>query len=279
MGTPSKPRPVATGCYNDKIPFVRIGEGPKSVVIFPSSNELLRNPLANPAFPRDTYTRFFSEEYTIHLLGYDPNFSPGCSPNQIATEFREIIANQIGATTIMAISYGGFVAIPFAARFPDLVKRLILVSTGHQLESKGQAILERWVTLAKQNKQLELMLAVMELYQSPSQVRQMQAYIRGHWEDTQQQLNPVSVLINAYSFDIAVQMQELMQSLSQISAPTLIIGGNQDPLFSVETFSEMGKLIPNATVKIMENEGHLLFLEKHSAVRSLIANFLSQNGS
>ena len=69
MGTPANKRPFQTGMFLDKIPYVKIGTGPKSVVILPGVSESLRNPMKAPEYIRDTYTRFFSEDYCIYVLG------------------------------------------------------------------------------------------------------------------------------------------------------------------------------------------------------------------
>jgi pimeloyl-ACP methyl ester carboxylesterase len=44
--------------------------------------------------------------------------------------------------------------------------------------------------------------------------------------------------------------------LSEISAPTLIIGGSEDPFFSESLLRETAEKIPDATLRVYEGVGH-----------------------
>jgi pimeloyl-ACP methyl ester carboxylesterase len=44
--------------------------------------------------------------------------------------------------------------------------------------------------------------------------------------------------------------------LGEISAPTLIIGGSEDPFFSEDLLRETAEKIPDATLRLYEGVGH-----------------------
>jgi pimeloyl-ACP methyl ester carboxylesterase len=275
MGNKVKPREIETGMFLSKIPYVKIGDGPKKVVIFPSTNEIVRNPVIKPEFARDLYSRYFSEDFTIYLLGYDPNLPPNYPPANIAEDFAEIIKTSIGPSIIVAISYGGFVAIPFAVRHHKLVNSLILISSAYSLSPEGFKLTAKWMDLAKKGKAMDLMISLLDLYESKTDRQYFQSYTRGHWNNQQENLNPLSTFINAYSHDFNAIAEANRQMLPRIRAPTLIIGGSKDKLISTELFMESANLIPEKIVKIFNLEGHLIFLERHSVIHTEIDHFLS----
>jgi pimeloyl-ACP methyl ester carboxylesterase len=275
MGNKVKPCEFETGIFLSKIPYVKIAGGPKNVVIFPSTNEIVRNPAIKPVFARDLYCRYFSEEYTIYLLGYDPNLPPNYPPASIAEDYAEIIKTSIGPSIIVAISYGGFVAIPFAVRHHKLVNSLILISAAYDLSPEGYKLAAKWMDLAKKGKAMDLMIALLDLYESKTDRQYFQSFTRGHWNTQQENMNPLSTFINAYSHDFKAIAEANRQMLPRIRAPTLIIGGEKDKLISTELFMETANLIPEKIVKIFNLEGHLIFLERHSVIRTEIAHFLS----
>lgn len=275
MGNKVTSRDYETGMFLSKIPYVKIGDGPKKVVIFPSTNEIVRNPAVKPEFARNLYSRYFSAEFTVYLLGYDPNLPPNHPPASIAEDFAEIIKTSIGPAIIVAISYGGFVAIPFAVRHHKLVTALILISTAYTLSPEGFKIVAKWIDLAKKGKAMDLMISLLDLYESKTDRQYFQSFMRGHWSEQQKNMNPLSTFINAYTHDFKTFAEANKQMLPRIRAPTLIIGGEKDKLINTALFIETANLIPEKVVKIFNLEGHLIFLERHSMIHTEIDHFLS----
>jgi pimeloyl-ACP methyl ester carboxylesterase len=48
----------------------------------------------------------------------------------------------------------------------------------------------------------------------------------------------------------------LIKRLNEICAPTLIIGGSEDPFFSESLLRETAEKIPDATLHVYEGVGH-----------------------
>jgi 3-oxoadipate enol-lactonase len=63
-------------------------------------------------------------------------------------------------------------------------------------------------------------------------------------------------------------------SLTKIKAPTLVIHGRQDALFSVELGESVADHIVNSKFVVIENAGHTLNLEEVKLVSETIINFL-----
>jgi pimeloyl-ACP methyl ester carboxylesterase len=62
--------------------------------------------------------------------------------------------------------------------------------------------------------------------------------------------------------------------LAEISAPTLIIGGSEDPFFSESLLRETAERIPNATLRVYEGVGHGVPKERKRRYESDVLAFL-----
>ncbi|MHA1476380.1 MAG: alpha/beta fold hydrolase, partial [Promethearchaeota archaeon] len=93
------------------------------------------------------------------------------------------------------------------------------------------------------------------------------------WYIKKKRTNPPETFINAYTH-IANYPMGLKPHLAGITAPTLIIGGDQDQFFSISRFEETAELIPNSKLVFIEDAGHPAPLEKPKLVKKEVFKFL-----
>lgn len=62
----------------------------------------------------------------------------------------------------------------------------------------------------------------------------------------------------------------------KISCPTLIIATAQDQMRSIDEAKELQEFIPQASLKIIENSGHMLPLEQPEILAEMISGWLNQ---
>ena len=62
--------------------------------------------------------------------------------------------------------------------------------------------------------------------------------------------------------------------LHRIIAPTLVLSGGNDPVVPPVNARILGARIPNATVHVVPDTGHLLLMERAPQCAALIAEFL-----
>jgi pimeloyl-ACP methyl ester carboxylesterase len=65
--------------------------------------------------------------------------------------------------------------------------------------------------------------------------------------------------------------------LGSITAPTLVVWGEDDPLVPVRDAWEFGDLIPDARVVVYEDTGHVAMLERPDAFNALVREFLDED--
>jgi pimeloyl-ACP methyl ester carboxylesterase len=62
--------------------------------------------------------------------------------------------------------------------------------------------------------------------------------------------------------------------LHRIAAPTLVISGGRDPIVPPVNARILGARIPDATVRVVPDTGHLLLMDRATECADLIARFL-----
>ena len=111
----------------------------RTLVVFPPSQELVFPLRKNPWLQINRYHSLIPKDVvgTVYVLGYNPYLTVDTFLAEVAEDFRTFIAENIGPCNIAGISYGGAIAIPFAAKFPELTKKLLLVVSTYAMSEQG----------------------------------------------------------------------------------------------------------------------------------------------
>ncbi len=265
---------IESGLFHEKIPYIKhwTKKSKKNLVIFPGSMNLIQWPATDPLSLAKEARPFVPDEYTLYILGYDKNLPMNHTTDQIADEFAQFFKEHIGSATILAISYGGFIAIPFAARYPELTENLLLVTAAHSLSNEGLRLANEWMQLADKEGSYSVLKKSAELFCSAFYRVLFRILIWTQRKSVKSDQYPISTFINAYKHMIDTNL-ERKKYLSKIKAPTLVIGGNKDNFFSEKIYKETADLIPNAKLIIL-NSGHMVPMEKAKKVSKSIYDFL-----
>ena len=89
-------------------------------------------------------------------------------------------------------------------------------------------------------------------------------------ELTDNQMNPEDYA----RFEKAGSMHSLLDRLSEVKNPIIIIRGSNDRMAPKLVMDEMHAALPNSTMKTFENSGHHVFIERAPEVNQLIIDFL-----
>ncbi len=254
--------------FLNKIPYLKFGNGPKKVVMFQGSMALILKIGVSLKGEVKTNEFFLPPDYTCYILGYDRNLPEGITMEQITSDFA-LIVREIGKAVIVGRSYGGQIAIVFAARYPELTERLILLSSAWKLSETGFEFGKNLMLalsagdFAMASRELGS-LFVSKIYRAliPPATRLLHFLKR-------EEMYPGSTLVNAYT-DMVRLAKDRERYLAQIRAPTYIIGGTRDRVFSKQNYEETEKRIPNAKLILFEGAGHLLETVKKTELKAKI---------
>jgi pimeloyl-ACP methyl ester carboxylesterase len=255
VSTKSTKRPaVESGTFLGEFPYVRVGNGPENLVILPGITLENEPPNRLAAWTYRLGFGRFARDYTVYVINRKRGMPPGYTTQDMAADYARVIESELGPSHIMGFSTGGSIAQYVALEFPEAVRSLVLIVSACRLSEEGREICMRWQALAREERWQELR-ADMASVTVTSQTNKLlaRAFIRvfGRFvlrvpSDPQDFLTTLEADLN----------HDTTGRLSEISAPTLIIGGSEDPFFSESLLRETAKKIPYATLRVYEGIGH-----------------------
>ncbi len=252
----------STGTFTNGIEYLTFGKGKKKAVIFPPTTDLICSLAKDPIRQMKIYNILNLPDYTIYVLSYGINLLDDFSYRKIASQFKQAIEIYIGPATIVGISYGGAAAMAFAADFPNLTKKLILIVSAYSpSEGTGRKFMEDIIENAKMGRHYQVAKINDRLWN----IKWMRTIIRFlTWKKRKilaATWNPLSTIRIAYT-DILSTREERKKLLPLIQAPTFLFGGTKDLVFSEYMYQETVDLIPNAKFIRFEGAGHMLAIER-----------------
>lgn len=251
----SAPAPeFRTGTFSNGIEYDAVGTGPRTMIFLPGgpgivrmawarvSSRLLR-PLADAGF-------------TVWRLKRRRDMPPGHTIADMADDVAAVIDERFGGhvDVVLGVSYGGLIGLYLAARHPATVGRLVLdasaaTSTDDALEVDrryGEALGHGRFAEAG-----EVLLEGMAPGDRLRPVRRVLGPLLGRMLASSGNNLP-DVLVETHA-EMGVDARPV---LPQITAPVLIIAGDQDPFLPRGIVEETARLIPDCTLIWYEGMDH-----------------------
>lgn len=222
---------------------------------------------------------YFEKQYRIILLdfifqGQSDKRGSWRDFDTHARDVRYILEHEhCKPVTIIGISYGSMVAQHFAVLYPDLLHRLVLISTFAHKTPYYEAIELSWwraLETGGYNLMLDIMLPsiLSEGYFANPLVPILK--MKKARQDLNQNAEAIFNLMRATR-----ERKDYRKKLEKIKAPTIVIQGEKDMLLPVHLAEEVHKHISGSTLVIIKNAGHTLNLEHVEEVSQCIAAFLN----
>lgn len=173
---------------------------------------------------------------------------------------------------IAGTSYGGEVSLAFAIKYPERTQTLIVASSVSHSDAVLRGMVNSWraATVARDP---ELLFQVSApLIYSATWMKNNQAAIAAT-PKRYANLDFTSLLELIDCFN----NMDLTDQLSQISAPTLLMVGEEDIVKPRKYSDIIASRIPNASMVVVAQAGHALSLEKSEIFNSLVLGFINQH--
>jgi pimeloyl-ACP methyl ester carboxylesterase len=169
---------------------------------------------------------------------------------------------------VVGHSLGAMTAGVLAATYPERVDRLVLISAALSVpEASGQWLWENVPALEHPiDPESQFML---DWYWNPSPVEE--DFLAR--ERSESAARPPEVWMGVLT---ALSMTDWTTLAGRISAPTLIMWGDQDGLFGAETQEALRGALPGARFETFAGHGHNMFWEVPERAGTMIAEFLSE---
>jgi len=273
--------PVETGLFAGKIPYIRGGVGPRHAVVFFGGNALFKR-LDKSSDPR-RYARqiagILPEGFRFTLLGYEESPPDEYTLDTIVRDLADVVRSEAGKPDlVIGVSFGGFVALRFAASHPELVGCLVLLVSGHRFSEQGWAAMERQFEALERADVYALITDNVLLFRRPWYNWLVRLKL---WKDRGRlasEFKDPKTILRAYKGLFSEDFARNAECARRIRAATLVIGGTADQFFGPQVFEETAALVPHAKVKLFESETHMLPIERAGDVAEAISAHLRSTG-
>lgn len=176
-----------------------------------------------------------------------------------------------GEISIVGHSMGGYVAMAFAAKYPERIASLILMhSPAKAADQKSIILRDREGRLLLKGKRELLLQATIPSNFAPENVGLMDNSVALLYK-TSRQVTPEGALRSIYAINHRGNSLEAMQ---QAHYPILVIVGKYDNVYNPDDQLDEASQIPNAEVLVLHHSGHLGFIEEEELVIKKIGEFL-----
>ena len=174
---------------------------------------------------------------------------------------------------VLGTSLGGFVAQELALKRPDLVARLVLVSTGHGGRGAERMSLGAMGKMfgfgalsPKKAARRGLKAATSERYRAENP-QEFERIVEKRLAESPSLASYYGQAKAGWHFDTSGQV-------GRISSPTLVIHGAEDRYVPPTNARALAQAIPNAKLRVFEGAGHLVFIERAADVNREVVAFL-----
>ena len=163
---------------------------------------------------------------------------------------------------LAGLSMGGYVALEIVRQAPERVDRLALLDTSARADTPTQLEKRRGlISLARRGRFIGVTHALLPLFIHTSRA------------NDEKLVTTVKEMARSIGSDAFIRQEEAIMSradslplLGRIACPTLVLCGRQDAVAPLDRHEEMANGIPGATLKVIEECGHLSTLERPAEV-------------
>jgi 3-oxoadipate enol-lactonase len=174
---------------------------------------------------------------------------------------------------VVGASMGGAIAQVLAARRPDRLRSLTLVSTSCRNQRWRRELLQSWAWQAQHEGRTATAAQAARWVIGPRSLRRIVPVLG--W------LGPLGFGRSAEAFAAQVAAivgadDSLAELLSRISVPTLVVAGNQDILTPRGDSEELAEAIPTAELVVISGAAHGLMIEHATTFNRILGEFLAR---
>ena len=246
---------VEKGVFSIGIPYVRFGEGEKTLLVFSGGPG---NTLPS-GFMIQVFGHFkhLSKSFVIYVMSRKSGLPEGYTTRDMAEDYATVIREEFNGEPhdVMGTSYGGLIAQHLAADHPELVRRLVIAMSVYRFSEEGNELDMRYAELLSEGKKKEALRSLEPIIEGGRVKKAFMKFFMGYiaplmWSTPD---NPSDLLVEGK----AEMAHNSKNRLAEIKAPTLVIGGDKDYYCPAELLRETAAGIPNAKLVLYEGKGHM----------------------
>jgi len=253
--------PKTYGEFSTGLKFLKLGDVPnaagEAIIMMHGGpgNDLPSGLLLNTFMP---FCQPLIATRAVYFITRKSGLTQDYTLERMADDVAAVIASDLGGSVhgIIGLSYGGMILPIIAAKYPEMAKKFIVLSSAHKISELGKQIDLDFARLMSEGKHGKAMARILDAIYPPSVGR---ALLKGLMRVMG--IFPEKHNSETYDSDILIEATiETTQSpepfLSQILPRVYIFAGDSDFYFPAEFLDECAELIPNSTLKLYHGKGH-----------------------
>lgn len=250
--------------------YCAFGRGAKTLVLLPGLGDGLRS-MKGMAIPAAVLYRKFAKAYRVLVFSRKEELPQGCTTRDMAEDVRRCLGRLgVNKACVVGVSMGGMIAQHLAADHPELVEKLVLVSTSARPNPTLEDTISDWADMARRGDHRALMVD-----------NGNRIYSHGYLKKYGWMFPIAARFTKPRSYERFLIMAQACLThdaygrLDKIKAPTLVVGGEQDKTLSGAASYEMAARIPGCRIKMYEQYGHGIYDEAED-FQQLVLDFLGE---
>ena len=243
---------VERGFSENNLPYARIGADSDIIVNLEALTFTNKLP---SGFMLKHAAKLFMNDYKVYLIGRKQNVPKDYTFTDMANDYADMIRTEFKKPVIiMGASTGGQIALYLAADHPDVVQKLIIISSGYRVSEKGAEIESKTADYFKQEKYGKSLATLLDLILSSKIAKSIAKFFtRLLGRFFMGKIEYPNDFLTEVRGDIEMDFKD---RLGEIKAPTLILNGDQDIEYTPEIVRTTADGIPNAKLILYEGYGH-----------------------
>jgi pimeloyl-ACP methyl ester carboxylesterase len=245
---------VREGRFRNGVPYLAFGEG-RPLAVFPGLGMTNGNPTGIGRWGELQILRPLARAFTVYRVGRRVGLRNGTTMADFVEDHAAALEGEFGGSVdVLGISTGGSIALQLAVDRPERVNRLVIAGSAGRLSPHGRELQRRAAELAASGDRGGLS-AIMAPELADSRLGRKVAgavlglvgplFTRRDWDPS----DMIRTIMAEDAFDVTERLHE-------ISAPTLVIGGERDTFYAVDLFRETVRGIPDARLMLYGNRKH-----------------------
>ena len=250
----------AKNCYlelpSGTVDYIRFGRGQKILVMIPGVGDGLKT-VKGMAMPFALLYRTLAKDFTVYVFSRRRLLSPGMTTREMAEDMNDAMETLgLSSVGLVGVSQGGMIAQWLAIDHPDKVEKLVLTVTLSRPNTTAKDVIARWVEMADHGDYKGILMDTAERSYSEKRMKQSRLEYR--------LLGSIGKPKSLERFRIQAAscvLHNTYELLTNITCPTLVIGGQEDRIVTAQASVEIAEKIPDSRLYLYDRLGHGLYEE------------------
>ena len=144
----------AKNCYvkidNTEMEYVTFGNGTQPFIIIPGLGDALKT-VRGPAVPFSYMYRTYAKYFKVYLFSRKNMIPKDYTIADMADDQAKVLKTMgISDACVMGVSQGGMISMHLAAKYPELVTKVVLANTAPYANDVIKTVVGTWIDMAKQ---------------------------------------------------------------------------------------------------------------------------------